>query len=138
MKKVFVKNPVKVDGAVFMPGDHEVDTETVAALEAAGALGDAPEEPGAAAPAAMTAEDIDRLVAERARIIAETIVGAAVEQAVTSLADERDAALARAVSAEARLAEIEAATKARAEDIPATTTAPAAKAPKKGVAAPKG
>jgi hypothetical protein len=86
----------------------------------------------------MTAADIDRLVAERARFIAETIVGAAVEQAVTSLTDERDAAVARADAVEARLAEIEAAAKARAEDIPATTTAPTAKAPKKGVAAPKG
>lgn len=136
MEKVFVTTPVKVGGQVFMPGVHEIDAETADEMLAAGATGVVPDETVTETDVtALSSDEIDRLVAERARVIAETIVGAAVEQAVTSLANERDDAVARAEAAEARLAEIEAAAKTSAEESATTTTAPAAKDPKKAAAA---
>ena len=113
MEKVTIrlKGPVKIDGDLLMPGDTpEVDPRIAAELDAAGLVdhgeGDTPAEggPDAQAVVTMTADDLDRAVAERARIIAETIVEAAVERSVDFLTAERDAALARVRELETELA----------------------------------
>ena len=106
-RKVRLAAPVKIDGLVCAAGDEvEVDAQTAADLMAAGAVA-ADEQPAAPAeePAvvSMTTDEIDRLVAERARVIAETIVEAAVERSVDFLTAERDAAQARAAELEAEL-----------------------------------
>lgn len=132
MERIFVTSPVKADGKVYMPGAHEVDAETAAALEAAGAIGPAPDEAPDKAPVTLTAAEVDQLVATRAEVIAETIVAVAVERAVTALASERDEAVERAKAAEDRLAVLEAAAKDGAKEAPPPETMLAEAPPRKG------
>ena len=142
MSKVTVRigNPIKVGTAILMPGAHEVEPEVAEELWVAGHL--VPEVEAVAETVApvstVSAEDIDRMVAERAKIIAETMVEAVVEQAMSEVIGERDAATARAEAAEAKLAELEAASKDSAPDGEKQPAAPAAEAPKKGSKATKG
>ena len=118
MDKVTVRiaSPVKIGEAVHMPSaEVEVDPETAAMLSAARVLADGEE--------AVTVVDGGH------------VVSAAVDPA--ALVAERDAAIARAEAAEARLAAIEADARKKTAAIP-TAAAPAARAPKKGAAAAKG
>jgi len=131
---VRIESPIKLDGRIFAAGAHEVDAETAAVLEAAGALGSTGEagatkdEPHVIS---MTAAQIDQFVTERAQILADTLVANAVERATAEITRERDEALARADAAEARLT--------TAQAVPAETASPAeGDAPKKTATSPKG
>lgn len=118
MEKITVRiaSPVKIGEAVHMPGDLvDVDPETAAMLSAARVL---------------AVDEETSATVETGHIVTATVDAA-------KLMAERDAAIARAEAAEARLAAIEADAREKTAATP-TPAAPAKGAPKKGAAAAKG
>lgn len=134
-----VASPAKCSAGMFMPGEHAVAPEIAAELEAAGVLATEGEKVAAleAAAVTMSADEIDRMVAGRAEVIADA-PETAVEQALTEIIGERDAAIARADALAGELAALKSGsgeTGAEGEIAPA---AEAKEAPKKGTKARKG
>lgn len=140
--RIQITSPVKIGEKIYRPGDFaDVDPETAASLEAGRVVTIGGPQPAAATASVViskTADEIDQLVADRARILSETLIGAVVEQALEEITRERDTALVRADAAEARLLALDAEARERAASSPTDNAAPAVKAQKKGAAAPKG
>lgn len=143
---VILKGPVKIGADWFIPGaTAEVEPELAAELEASGLVKGADDQVESGADEqpviTMTASDLDQAVADRAQVIAETIVAQAVERAVDFLTSERDEALAGKLQAETERDEARAALEAlkvqSTEQAREDATPPAAKSTRKGAAAPK-
>lgn len=161
MITVTLTGPAKVGGLRKRPGDVvEVDPTTLRQLVAAGAV--APDLDATAplltgAPVrTLTQAEFETAVAGAAKVLAETMLDAVLAEALAPLETEKNAALARAIEAEAqrdmlqsRVLELQAQLAAATEKAPAGETPPdtdtpqpsekAAKtAPRKGAAATKG
>ncbi|MDR5655422.1 hypothetical protein [Ruixingdingia sedimenti] len=103
--KVTLSGPARIGGQRKRPGDVvDVDLLTLRHLEAAGVI--APELASAAATdtpvSAMTQAEFEAAVAATAKVLAETMLDAALEEVVATVEAEKNAALARAVEAEAQ------------------------------------
>ncbi len=155
MITVTLIGPAKVGGLRKRPGDVvEVDPTTLGQLVEAGA---APRDPDATAPVrTLTQAEFETAVAGAAKVLAETMLDAALEGVAEAFEAEKNATLARAIEAEAqrdmlqdRVLELQAQLAAATENTPAGEAPPdtdtpqpsekAAKpAPKTGAAATKG
>lgn len=132
---VTLKSPAKIGGKWHQAGETVAVTDEVAAQLGEVVIGEQPmgaPDPGATeAFVADVERNFDAAVAERAKAIAEAIVGAAVEQAVEFLSNERDQLAERVRELEAQIA---------AAAAPAATepAEPSTSTPKRGGKAAKG
>ncbi|MDR5655403.1 hypothetical protein [Ruixingdingia sedimenti] len=105
MMKVTLSGPARIGGARKRPGDVvDVDPVTLRHLEAAGVIAADPDATRAVAAStpvgAMTQADFEAAVAATAKVLAETMLDAALEEVVATVEAEKNAALARAIEAE--------------------------------------